>query len=74
MSHDLRTPMDVITGYTRILLHKAGNVLGQYRDLEYIQTSADSLLVLISDILAPPKIGAGHMDIRSRTPCWQAAQ
>ena len=40
MSHDLRTPMNAIVGYTRILLRRARDVLEerQYRNLENIET------------------------------------
>jgi len=45
MSHDVRTPMNAIIGYTRILLRRTKDVLEdrQYRNLENIQTSADNL-------------------------------
>ena len=65
MSHDLRTPMNAIIGYTRILLRRAKDALDdrQYLNLENIQTSADNLLVLINDILDLSKIEAGRIDI-----------
>jgi len=46
MSHDLRTPMNAIIGYTRILLRRARGTLEdrQFRNLENIQTSATNLL------------------------------
>ena len=58
MSHDLRTPMNAIIGYTRILLRRAQDALDerQYRNLENIQTSAGNLLILINDILDLSKI------------------
>ncbi len=66
MSHDLRTPMNAIIGYTRILLRKATDALEprQYRNLENIQASADHLLGLINDILDLSKIEAGRMDVQ----------
>ena len=65
MSHDLRTPMNAIIGYTRVLLRKTREVLDerQYRNLTNIQISADHLLSLISDILDLSKIEAGRIDI-----------
>ena len=65
MSHDLRTPMNAIIGYTRILLRRAKDALDdrQYHNLENIQTSADNLLSLINDILDLSKIEAGRIDI-----------
>jgi signal transduction histidine kinase len=66
MSHDLRTPMNAIIGYTRILLRKSKEALDerQYRNLENVQISANNLLTLINDILDLSKIEAGRMDIK----------
>ena len=65
MSHDLRTPMNAIIGYTRILLRRTRDALDerQYRNLENVQTSADNLLTLINDILDLSKIESGRLDI-----------
>ena len=65
MSHDLRTPMNAILGYTRILLRRARGVLDerQLRNLENIQTSADNLLALINEILDLSRIEAGRVEI-----------
>ena len=69
MSHDLRTPMNAIIGYTRILLRRTKQVLDerQYQNLENIQTSADNLLMLINDVLDLSRIEAGRMDVNPET-------
>ncbi|NKB69263.1 MAG: hypothetical protein GKR89_19510 [Candidatus Latescibacteria bacterium] len=66
MSHDLRTPMNAIIGYTRILLRRTKEVLDerQYRNLQNIQISASNLLSLINDILDLSKIEADRMDLK----------
>ena len=66
MSHDLRTPMNAIIGYTRILLRRSENVLEprQYRNLENIETSSHNLLSLINDILDLSKVEAGRIDLK----------
>ena len=66
MSHDLRTPMNAIIGYTRILLRRTQDAIDprQYRNLSNIQVSADHLLSLINDILDLSKIEAGRMDVQ----------
>jgi signal transduction histidine kinase len=66
MSHDLRTPMNAIIGYTRILLRQVKDSLNarQYRNLDNIQISANNLLSLINDILDLSKIEAGHINIK----------
>jgi len=65
MSHDLRTPMNAIVGYARILLRKTREDLDerQYRNLENIQTSAHHLLDLINDILDLSKVEAGRVEV-----------
>ena len=66
MSHDLRTPMNAIVGYTRIMQRKAKDALDerQYGNLANIRVSADHLLSLINDILDLSKIEAGRLDIQ----------
>jgi len=66
MSHDLRTPMNAIIGYTRILLRQVKDILTerQYRNLDNIQISANNLLSLINDILDLSKIEAGRIDLK----------
>jgi signal transduction histidine kinase len=65
MSHDLRTPMNAIIGYTRILLRKTRDVLDDrhYKNLENVNLSAHKLLALINDILDLSKIEAGRIDV-----------
>jgi signal transduction histidine kinase len=65
MSHDLRTPMNAIIGYTRILLRKTRDQLDQrqYRNLENVGISAQNLLTLINDILDISKIESGRQEI-----------
>ena len=65
MSHDLRTPMNAIIGYARILLRRTKDSLEerQYQNLENIQTSAHSLLDLINDLLDLSKIEAGRVEV-----------
>ncbi len=65
MSHDLRTPMNAIIGYARILLRKLDGAIAprQFQNLENIQTSAHHLLDLINDILDLSKVEAGRVEI-----------
>ena len=66
MSHDLRTPMNAIIGYTRILLRRLRDSVEprQLRNLENIETSSQNLLNLINEILDLSKVEAGHIDVR----------
>jgi len=65
MSHDLRTPMNAIIGYTRLLLRKTQDKLDerQLRNLENIDISAHNLLALINEILDLSRVEAGRIDV-----------
>lgn len=60
MSHEIRTPMNAILGFTQVMQKtKLDNQQKEY--LAAIQTSGDTLLMLINDILDLAKIEAGKM-------------
>ena len=63
MSHDIRTPMNAVTGYTALALKEDGisdNVRGY---LEKIDISGKHLLSLINDILDMSRIESGKMSL-----------
>ena len=62
MSHDIRTPMNAIMGYTALALNEElpDNVRGY---LEKINTSGRHLLALINDILDMSRIESGKMEL-----------
>ena len=64
-AHDLRTPMNAIIGYTRILLRRTGDRLDdrEQRNLQNTETSSNNLLQLINEILDLSRIEAGHVDL-----------
>jgi len=67
MSHELRTPLNAIIGYCEMLLEdrtvQPDADVGP--DLVKIQSAADHLLAIISDILDLSKIEAGKMEINT---------
>lgn len=66
MSHELRSPLTAIIGFSEIMHEQAFGPLGQQRYVEYagdILASARLLLSLINDILDLAKIEAGRLEI-----------
>ncbi len=63
MSHDIRTPMNAITGYTALALKEEGVPESTRSYLEKIDTSGKQLLSLINDILDMSRIESGKMEL-----------
>jgi signal transduction histidine kinase len=65
MTHELRTPMNAIIGYTEMLLEETEekNLVEIHGDLAKIGSSAKLLLQLINEVLDLSKIEAGKMEI-----------
>ncbi len=62
MSHDIRTPMNAIIGYTNLALKDpASSEIQGY--LEKINTSSQHLLALINDILEMSRIESGRIEL-----------
>lgn len=63
MSHDIRTPMNAIIGFTNLALRHFEN-RSQVRDsLEKVLTSSKHLLGLINDILDMSRIESGRVEV-----------
>ncbi len=62
MSHEIRTPMNAILGFSEVLQGELREP--KHREyLQFIRSSANSLLLLINDILDMSKIEAGVMEL-----------
>jgi len=62
MSHDIRTPMNAIIGYTT-LARKEADVEALHRYLEKIDGASQHLLALINDILEMSRIESGKVEL-----------
>ncbi|MBR1815340.1 MAG: response regulator [Lachnospiraceae bacterium] len=63
MSHDIRTPMNAIIGFTNLALLDTGNqeVMEEY--LTKIKASSEHLLSLINDVLEMSRIESGKIEL-----------
>jgi two-component system sensor histidine kinase/response regulator len=62
MSHEIRTPLNAVIGLTYLLRQDRPTAV-QQRRLDKIDTAAQHLLAVISDILDLSKIEAGHLQL-----------
>ena len=63
MSHDIRTPMNAIIGYTNLIKKEPGLPKKTRDYLEKIEASNNHLLALINDILDMSRIESGKMEL-----------
>ncbi|WP_165079206.1 MULTISPECIES: response regulator [unclassified Desulfovibrio] len=66
MSHDIRTPMNAIIGFTALASSNADNVPMVQRYLGKIMTSGNHLLSLINDVLDMSRIESGKVKIEEQ--------
>ncbi len=63
MSHDIRTPMSAITGFSRLAVEEIENREHLTEYLDKIVSAGDHLLNLINDILDMSRIESGKMEL-----------
>jgi PAS domain S-box-containing protein len=62
MSHEIRTPLNAVIGITHLLLQESPRA-DQAENLKVLRFSAETLLVLVNDILDYSKIEAGRVEL-----------
>ena len=68
MSHDIRTPMNAIVGFTSLAISHIDNKTQVEEYLKKIMTSGNHLLSLINDVLDMSRIESGKMHLDEK-PC-----
>jgi len=68
MSHDIRTPMNAIVGFTALAVSHIDNKEQVKEYLEKIMTSGNHLLSLINDVLDMSRIESGKIQLEEK-PC-----
>ena len=68
MSHDMRTPMNAIVGFTTLALSHIDNKAQVEEYLRKIMASGNHLLELINDVLDMSRIESGKMQLEEK-PC-----
>ncbi|RXJ67627.1 hypothetical protein CRV08_09665 [Halarcobacter ebronensis] len=63
MSHEVRTPLNAIIGFSEVLSNSEKLDAKEKKQATIIQTSANSLLAIINDILDISKIESGNFEV-----------
>ena len=73
ISHELRTPMNAIIGFSQLLLRpKCGTISKQQKDmLERILNNGKNLLMLVNEVLDYSKLQAGKLELKLEVQCFQ---
>ena len=66
MSHDIRTPMNAIIGFTNLAIEHADDKNVQQNYLSKIQQASEHLLSLINDVLDMARIESGKVTIKEK--------
>ncbi|MBR6259775.1 MAG: response regulator, partial [Oscillospiraceae bacterium] len=67
MSHDIRTPMNAIIGFTTIAEKNLGDMESVGENLRKISMASNHLLTLINDILDISKVESGKLNLSPQT-------
>lgn len=65
MSHDIRTPMNAVIGFTTLALKDVSNAAKVKDYLTKVKTSSEYMMTILNDILEMARIENGKLDIES---------
>lgn len=65
MSHDIRTPMNAVIGFTMLALKDVSNAAKVKDYLTKVKTSSEYMMTILNDILEMARIENGKLDIES---------
>lgn len=65
MTHDIRTPMNAIIGFTEIARKNANNRTTLLSSLSNISTASEHLLALVNDVLEMSHIESGRLELQN---------
>ena len=68
-SHELRTPMTTIQGFTELLLDQDPPNPVRRQWLERIQQGSNRLVAIVDDLLNISRITSGKLNVIGCTPC-----
>ncbi len=66
ISHDIRTPMNAIKGFSRIIEENAGNTALVSETIAKINQASDALMMLMNDVLDISRIERGKEEVNLR--------
>lgn len=66
MSHDIRTPLTAIIGFTKIILKDGDGTVETKRRLKNVEASSEFLLSLINDVLEMSRIESGKYSLQHK--------
>jgi two-component system sensor histidine kinase/response regulator len=70
MSHEIRSPLTAILGFTKLALDRSCSQAERFEFLEIIKRSGDHLLEVVNDILDVSKIEEGCLELESTNFEW----
>ncbi len=69
MSHEVRTPMNAILGFSNLLSHKEISAVEKEEFVNLINLNVKNLLTIVEDLIDISKIDTGQLQVRNSAVC-----